>query len=474
MQQRVIKSIFLIMALILLFGAVACQAQNEAQASVFQDSGAMGALILSVNPQIEIQYDQAGLVTGLTGLNEDGKSVIAAYGKGIGMACDQVVSDLVECIHVQGYFVPGDDGAQKQVVLKLKAGSRCPDDSFLETVTEKVRTTVDSWEQPAFITLAQAQEKALAYLGLADAQLTKAVFDAQDGKYEFIFTAAQMGYGVDVDAYTGNILRLEQAQLTVEPTALPGQDGFIGLEAAKKLVLQKLGLTSAEFIKAELDAEDRKYELELIVDGIEYDFDIDAYSGAFLKQEQETVGSSAGSQPSASGVIGLDAAKKIVLKKLGLNSATFTKAKLDKEDGEYELELIVNGIEYEFDIDAYTGAIVKQEQETVGSSAGSQPSASDVIGLDAAKKIVLKKLGLNSATFTKAKLDKEDGEYELELIVNGIEYEFDIDAYSGRILKMEQEGLDGDDDDYDGYCDDYARHGYCDDDDHHHGRRRGC
>ena len=30
MQQRVIKSIFLIMALILLFGAVACQAQNEA------------------------------------------------------------------------------------------------------------------------------------------------------------------------------------------------------------------------------------------------------------------------------------------------------------------------------------------------------------------------------------------------------------------------------------------------------------
>ena len=283
-----------------------------------------------------------------------------------------------------------------------------------------------------------------------------------------------MGYGVDVDAYTGNILRLEQAQLTVEPTALPGQDGFIGLEAAKKLVLQKLGLTSAEFIKAELDAEDRKYELELIVDGIEYDFDIDAYSGAFLKQEQETVGSSADSQPSASGVIGLDAAKKIVLKKLGLNSATFTKAKLDKEDGEYELELIVNGIEYEFDIDAYTGAIVKQEQETVGSSAGSQPSASDVIGLDAAKKIVLKKLGLNSATFTKAKLDKEDGEYELELIVNGIEYEFDIDAYSGRILKMEQEGLDGDDDDYDGYCDDYARHGYCDDDDHHHGRRRGC
>ena len=261
-----------------------------------------------------------------------------------------------------------------------------------------MRTPLDRWEQPALITLAQAQEKALAYLGLADAQLTKGVFDAQDGIYEFIFTAAQMGYGVDVDAYTGNILRLEQAQLTVEPTALPGQDGFIGLEAAKKLVLQKLGLTSAEFIKAELDAEDRKYELELIVDGIEYDFDIDAYSGAFLKQEQETV----------------------------------------------------------------------------GSSAGSQPSASDVIGLDAAKKIVLKKLGLNSATFTKAKLDKEDGEYELELIVNGIEYEFDIDAYSGRILKMEQEGLDGDDDDYDGYCDDYARHGYCDDDDHHHGRRRGC
>ena len=57
------------------------------------------------------------------------------------------------------------------------------------------------------------------------------------------------------------------------------------------------------------------------------------------------------------------------------------------------------------------------------------------------------------ATFTKAKLDYDDGreEYEFEFYANGMEYDVDVDANTGRVVKFEVErnGRDYCDFDYD-------------------------
>ena len=65
---------------------------------------------------------------------------------------------------------------------------------------------------------------------------------------------------------------------------------------------------------------------------------------------------------SSNSYIGVNRAMNIALKKVpGANNSHMKKIHLDRENGRmvYEGEIYYNGQEYEFDIDAVTGAIVK-------------------------------------------------------------------------------------------------------------------
>ena len=60
-------------------GGAATTASRTASGSALQsgDGGSVGTVLLSVNPEIEMDYDEVGNVVALTGLNEDGKAVLA-------------------------------------------------------------------------------------------------------------------------------------------------------------------------------------------------------------------------------------------------------------------------------------------------------------------------------------------------------------------------------------------------------------
>ena len=65
-----------------------------------------------------------------------------------------------------------------------------------------------------------------------------------------------------------------------------------------------------------------------------------------------------------------------------------------------------------------------------------------------AMEIVLDYAGLKEeeVRFTKVHPDRDDGRliYEIEFIFNGIEYEFDVDALTGRILETDMDRPDYD------------------------------
>jgi len=67
--------------------------------------------------------------------------------------------------------------------------------------------------------------------------------------------------------------------------------------------------------------------------------------------------------------ISVDKAKTIALKQAGLtpSMATFGKAVLKKDDGKviYEIEFFTSSNEYEYEIDAYTGAILSQDVDAI-------------------------------------------------------------------------------------------------------------
>ena len=90
-----------------------------------------GTLTLSVNPEIQIEYNRDGKVTALTGRNDDGKSIVEAYPDYIGKDCEIVLRDLIVEINEAGYFVDDIDGNKKNIVLQLEPGSVLPSDDFL-------------------------------------------------------------------------------------------------------------------------------------------------------------------------------------------------------------------------------------------------------------------------------------------------------------------------------------------------------
>ena len=125
------------LALSLLAG---CGAQPAEQSST--ESKAVGTVLLSVNPEIEVEYDKSGLVLEIEGLNKDGKTVVKDVKDYQGKDCRTVVNELVREIYDDGYFEKTVDGHTKNIVLKLEEGSVYVSDEFLQDVADGVRETV--------------------------------------------------------------------------------------------------------------------------------------------------------------------------------------------------------------------------------------------------------------------------------------------------------------------------------------------
>ena len=145
-------------------------------------------------------------------------------------------------------------------------------------------------------------------------------------------------------------------------------------------------------------------------------------------------------QPAATGE---EAAKNAAFAHAGVSaaSASVTKCKLDWEDGRqiYEIEFWADGIEYDYEIDAATGAVLKAGQEWGGAASG----GSGLIGEEAAKSAALAHAGVSAADATglRCELDEDGGRwvYEIEFRAGGVEYEYEIAAADGTVLKAEQD-----------------------------------
>lgn len=125
---------------------------------------------------------------------------------------------------------------------------------------------------------------------------------------------------------------------------------------------------------------------------------------------------------------------------------------LDESPAHYEVEITSqSGEEFEYKIDAYTGAILesKREVEDKAETPAEQPTKPTPsgtvqdIGYAKAKSIAMNHAGVseNEAYDMDIELDDEDGilVYEVEFKSGGMEYSYEINAATGTILKHETE-----------------------------------
>lgn len=147
--------------------------------------------------------------------------------------------------------------------------------------------------------------------------------------------------------------------------------------------------------------------------------------------------------PSDGKLTGEEAAKAAALAHAGLKAAdvTFVKCKLDWENGVqvYDVEFFTqDGREYDYEINAATGAVVSVDYDA--ENYVPTGTSGENIGMEKARSIALAKVpGAESTHVRKLELDYDDGRlvYEVEIFYNGMEYEGEIDAYSGEIVQWE-------------------------------------
>ena len=212
-------------------GGAATTASGTASGSALQseDGSSVGTVLLSVNPEIEMDYDEVGNVVALTGLNEDGKAVLASYTGYEGKPCTTVVGELVDEINAGGYFDATIDGPEKNIVLKLERGSAYPNDQFLNELAEAVRLVVEA-DQIGSQTVA-----------------------------------------LDNDDYDDTY----------------GDRGYINAAAAQNILSTQLGRDDIQFVEKEYDLDDGEYEVEFVMDGVEYEYEVNAVTGKVTEMDAE-------------------------------------------------------------------------------------------------------------------------------------------------------------------------------------------
>ena len=153
--------------------------------------------------------------------------------------------------------------------------------------------------------------------------------------------------------------------------------GGVTLEQAKQTALQHAGKTASQvqFVKAQQDWENGRkvYEIEFIVSDstgyTEYDYEIDAATGKIVSYDHDAESYAPPAQSTNSGVKVTEAtAKKTALSRVsGATEKDIYEWKLDYDDGrtEYEGKIIYGGMEYEFTINAATGAVTEWDAESV-------------------------------------------------------------------------------------------------------------
>ncbi|WP_418873687.1 PepSY domain-containing protein [Waltera sp.] len=252
--------------------------------------------------------------------------------------------------------------------------------------------------QAQLISMEAAQEVALKAANIAaeDAAISATTLNEVAGTscYKVEFTSGDYAYAYTVNAETGAVMEMSSqeknevdTQAQTEAT-VPAADsattqssaaataqtvtGTVDEEMAQKIALEHAGVkaTDATITKSKLDYEGRRqvYEIEWYAGGKKYDYEIAVDTGEILSSayDEKTSGWSVSNSSNVT-VSEADAKQTALGRVSGATQKDIYEWKFDYDDGrpEYEGKIIYGGTEYDFTIDASSGAVIEWEAESI-------------------------------------------------------------------------------------------------------------
>ena len=418
----------------------------------YQQAYAVASVIsLDVNPSIELTVNKNEKVLSCTGLNEEGRTVLADMGGGSdlkGAKLDVAVNAIVGALVRSGYL----DDLDSAILISVEDS----DADRGARLQQELVASVDGVLQGASNQTAVLSQSVTANKALDDQAKQNNI---STGKAYLVERVLAVNGSLSFDALAGLSVEELRDLLTTGAPAMP-----IGKDAALQAALAYAGLGEGDYSWAEVDPELDEatpyYEVELVVNGQEKDYGVHAYTGEVIQGANVSAMNPGPALPQGSTPAVTQAdAEAIAMAHAGVQDVPAV-TKQDYDDGalHWDVEFHAGGYEYEYEIDAATGAILSSQKEaepvpvTPNVPAAQQPaqsggstasSSSGDIGADAAKTAALAHAGVDAsqASRMKCEQDYDDGrlEYEIEFAAGGYEYEYTIDAGSGAVLDHERD-----------------------------------
>lgn len=289
--------------------------------------------------------------------------------------------------------------------------------------------------------------------------------------------------GISAILLTGSVLAGQSmikfgTQQTQQPT--------IAIDQVKKSVEKHLGFTELQYESITLKNENRTtyYEVKVNHNGVRYELTVDATTGSILGTEIENPSSSQQTLTTKQGAnvqvsISEERAKAITSEHTKKTNLNYTRIELSQDDDyegalTYEIEAEADGIEYDLDINANTGQILKFEQKNITETGQQASSASTAQAAQPAeqqttapapapaqqaqaatlsqasvKQIVASRTGVSNLFYKKLHLTRDDDYgyrpvYEVEAYAGNAEFDLEIDATTGQILSYSADIDDND------------------------------
>ncbi len=344
------------LALVLLGGGGIFYQQAHAVASVVS---------LDVNPSIELKVSKSEKVLACTPLNEDAKAILADMGDGAdlkGAKLDVAVNAIVGSLVRNGYL----NSISSAIMISVEDN----DTARAEKLQRELTSTVDGVLQTS-----EAKASVLTQTLTQDAGLEQQAREnsISTGKAALVNRVLALNPALKFDALAKlSVEELKDLAEAGAPAMLIGTDKAMDIAAAAfgKASTAKMAYSAVD---PELDESPAHYEVEIRSQtGEEFEYKVDAYTGAILESKREAADGTEvpvvqPSKPAASGDIGYAKAKSVALNHAGVseNKAYDMDIELDDEDGRliYEVEFKSGNMEYSYEINAATGAILKHETE---------------------------------------------------------------------------------------------------------------
>ena len=330
----------------------------------YQRANAVASVVsLDVNPSIELKVNRSEKVLACTPLNEDAKAILADMGNGAdlkGAKLDVAVNAIVGSLVRNGYL----NSISSAIMISVED----KDTARAEKLQRELTSTVDGVLQTS-----ESRASVLTQTLTQDAGLTQQAREnsISTGKAALVNRVLAINPSLKFDAL---------AKLSVEELKDLAEAGApampIGKDAAAYAAEQYAGTTALDSVTAEVDSEldesPAHYEVELHTAWGEFEYLVDAYTGKVFSGQKDLLAAvstpnatTKPTAPSDGADIGHAKAKSIALNHAGLseNQAYDMDIELDDEDGTlvYEVEFKSGGMEYSYEINAATGAILKHE-----------------------------------------------------------------------------------------------------------------